>query len=65
MEYLSLTIGKAFDTSAMILIVGLVRLAVDIAKLFVLSKIHFIRFGPYGGVGYRGAYTFSGWGHPW
>jgi hypothetical protein len=47
MEFLSLTMGKAFDTSVMILIVGLVRLAVEIAKLFVLSDIHFIRFmGP-------------------
>jgi hypothetical protein len=47
MEFPSLTMGRAFDTSVMILIVGLVRLAVDIARLPVLSDMHFIRFmGP-------------------
>jgi hypothetical protein len=67
MRLLSFTTGKALDTSVMILIVGLVYHAVGVATLFVLTDIYSIPFmGPMdlkGGVGYWGAYTFSGWGY--
>jgi hypothetical protein len=43
MEVLSLTI-RAFHKPVVILAVGLVRHAVDIARLFVLADMHFIRF---------------------
>lgn len=44
MKLLPFITGKMFDTSVMILIVGLVWRAADVARLFVLVDMHFIRF---------------------